>query len=743
MSLSSCASPFAELLEQLVERLASGALGQHRGPHPRLTPLGDLTSLAVVLHHQEVVAGAGDRRQTEHLDRCRRRSLGDGVALVVDHGAHTTVGGARHDRVAHVQRATVDEDGGHGATPPVEVSLDRHALCGHVRVGPEVEVGVGGEDDGLEELGQAGPRRRGDVDEHRVAAVLLGDEAELGELPTNLDGVGAFLVHLVDRDHDRHLSRPGVVQRLDRLGHHTVVSGHDEHRDVGRLRTTGTHGGERLVARGVDERHLALVAVDDGLDLVGTDGLRDAAGLPCHDVRLAQRVEQLRLAMVDVTHDGDDRRTCHEVVVAALVLAELDVEALEELAILVLGRDDLDVVVQLGADDLERVVGHGLRGGDHLTEVEQDLYERRRLDADLLGEVGQRGAASEADGGAVTLTDPDATDRRGLHLVELLTTLLLRLASTTTRSTGATERALRTGATTATTTTATTGGSATRSATRSATGTTRSTGADATTTTAGTARTTRAATGAPTGRGATELAGGLLRHHARVRTRHPTGTRPVEPPGRGIRESVPAPKPPGRAGAAPAASGRGAGRRTPMPCDEAYGLLPGRGVPGRRFAAPGAAGAVPGRGAGGRGAGAGAGRGPADGVDGRDASAAGRSVGAGAATGGAARARRRSSGRREPEQRASRQEQQASGRTSGSGCGCGRRGSSGAAAGAGRGVRAAGAGAGAADAGAEGAGRLRRQGRNPRRTSRGPCGRQASRGSTTRTGRIRPCPSGW
>jgi len=32
--------------------------------------------------------------------------------------------------------------------------------------------------------------------------------------------------------------------------------------------------------------------------------------------------------MVDVTHDGDDRRTSLEVVLVALVLAEVDVEAL-------------------------------------------------------------------------------------------------------------------------------------------------------------------------------------------------------------------------------------------------------------------------------------------------------------------------------------------------------------------------------------------------------------------------------
>ena len=44
------------------------------------------------------------------------------------------------------------------------------------------------------------------------------------------------------------------------------------------------------------------------LDLVGADVLRDAAGLAAGDVRLADLVEQARLAVVDVTHDGDDRR---------------------------------------------------------------------------------------------------------------------------------------------------------------------------------------------------------------------------------------------------------------------------------------------------------------------------------------------------------------------------------------------------------------------------------------------------
>ena len=64
-------------------------------------------------------------------------------------------------------------------------------------------------------------------------------------------------------------------------------------------------------------------------DLVGADVLGDAARLARGDVGLADRVEQRGLAVVDVTHDGDDRRARHQVLglvrrlgVEALVLLE-------------------------------------------------------------------------------------------------------------------------------------------------------------------------------------------------------------------------------------------------------------------------------------------------------------------------------------------------------------------------------------------------------------------------------------
>ena len=46
--------------------------------------------------------------------------------------------------------------------------------------------------------------------------------------------------------------------------------------------------------------------------MIGADVLRDAARLAGDDVGLPDVVEQRGLAVVDVAHDGDDRRTRHQ-----------------------------------------------------------------------------------------------------------------------------------------------------------------------------------------------------------------------------------------------------------------------------------------------------------------------------------------------------------------------------------------------------------------------------------------------
>ena len=122
-----------------------------------------------------------------------------------------------------------------------------------------------------------------------------------------------------------------MVDRLVGLRLGAVVGGDDDHRDVGDLGAAGAHRRERLVAGRVEEGdRLAAVA-----DLVGADVLGDPAGLAGGDLGRADRVEQRRLAVVDVTHDHDDRRPLDE---RGLVVLE--------------GRLGRDVVG--GMDDLDR-----------------------------------------------------------------------------------------------------------------------------------------------------------------------------------------------------------------------------------------------------------------------------------------------------------------------------------------------------------------------------------------------------
>ena len=95
------------------------------------------------------------------------------------------------------------------------------------------------------------------------------------------------------------------LHRFDRLRHDAVVGGDHQHDDVGELGAAGAHRGERRVARRVEEGDDALV----GFDVVRADVLGDAAGFAGGDLGAADVVEQRGLAVVDVAHDGDHRRT--------------------------------------------------------------------------------------------------------------------------------------------------------------------------------------------------------------------------------------------------------------------------------------------------------------------------------------------------------------------------------------------------------------------------------------------------
>ena len=139
--------------------------------------------------------------------------------------------------------------------------------------------------------------------EDGFAAPLFGLETELDELALHALGVGARLVDLVDGDDDRHLGALGVGDRFLGLRHHAVVGRDDQDDDVGHRGAAGAH---RVNASWPGVSRKVIVPLRR-LHPVGADVLRDAARFAAGDVGRADSVEQRGLAVVDVTHDRDDR----------------------------------------------------------------------------------------------------------------------------------------------------------------------------------------------------------------------------------------------------------------------------------------------------------------------------------------------------------------------------------------------------------------------------------------------------
>ena len=224
------------------------------------------------------------------------------VAGVGNQRSHTAPFGAGHDDIAGLQGAALHQHGRDRAAAAVELGLDHGAFGRTVRIGLEVED-FGLQADHFEQLVDALLLQRRDFDVDDFAAHQFHLHLVLEQVGAHALRIGVGLVHLVDGDDHRDLRRLGVIDRLHRLRHDAVIGGDDQHHNVGDLGAARAHGGERRVARRIDEGDLGAGRRGH---LIGADVLGDAAGFTCHNVGGTDCVEQRRLAVVDVTHDGDD-----------------------------------------------------------------------------------------------------------------------------------------------------------------------------------------------------------------------------------------------------------------------------------------------------------------------------------------------------------------------------------------------------------------------------------------------------
>jgi len=95
-----------------------------------------------------------------------------------------------------------------------------------------------------------------------------------------------------------------MVHCLACLGHHSVISSHNDNDNICDLGTAGTHGGKCFMTGGVKECNDLFTLKSDG---IGSDMLCYAPSLTGYHVGVADIVKELGLAMVNVSHHSDNR----------------------------------------------------------------------------------------------------------------------------------------------------------------------------------------------------------------------------------------------------------------------------------------------------------------------------------------------------------------------------------------------------------------------------------------------------
>ena len=346
-----------DLLVQVLEGDAGGALALE--PVPIRAHGRDLPRLALVGDHEQRVPRLGDARESQDLHGVRGARAGDLLAAVAEHRAHAPRVGAYDHGVPLLERAGLDERGGDGTTAAVEPTFHDDPAGGAVGIGLQLED-LGLQRRHLEELRDAiAPLRRGGH-EDGLSAPVLRHQPQIRQLALHAIGLRSRLVDLVHGHQDGHIGGLGVIHRFDRLGHDSVVGRDHEDDDVGCLSPTRAHGGERLVARRVEEGDLPV----GGIDLVGAYVLRDASRLALRHLGGPDGIQQRGLAVVDVTHDRDHGRPQAQ-------LARIDVLLFENVAF---ERADLDVEMELVGGEL------GRGGVEHLVHRGHDAQLEQRLD---------------------------------------------------------------------------------------------------------------------------------------------------------------------------------------------------------------------------------------------------------------------------------------------------------------------------------------------------------------------------
>ena len=266
---------------------------------------------------KEYLACARNVGKSKNLHGSRRTSLLHAPALVIHHCSYLTMSGTSGDKVTNVKRTLLYQNGCHGTTTLIQLSLDHKTSCPSVRVCLQLE-NVCGQQNRLQQILNALTRLCGHGNKLGISAPVGSNQLILGELLLYTLNVCGGLINLIYGNDNFDACCLCMVNCLNGLGHDTVICCNHENRNIRRICTTHTHCREGLMSRRIQERNVSSVKRNG----VSTDMLRNTAGLALRNVRLTNGIQQGGFTMVNVTHDTDNGRSLLQILLVLVFLLQ-------------------------------------------------------------------------------------------------------------------------------------------------------------------------------------------------------------------------------------------------------------------------------------------------------------------------------------------------------------------------------------------------------------------------------------
>ena len=293
-------------------------------------------------HDVELITRLRGTIQTQDDRRFAGQYLLDALITFVEHCLDAPMRCTCQHDVTHAERTIADQHRCHITASFVQRRLDDRALGAALGVRLQVQH-LGFKEHFVEQLAHAVTFLRRDVLALIFTAPILNKDIHVRQFLLDFVGVGTGFVALVDSKHHGHACSLRVTDCLACLWHDAIVGGDNDDSDIRHLCTAGTHGGESLVTRRVEERYML-----SGLKryVVCTNMLGNTARLTGNDVGVADMVEQRGLTMIHVPHNRYDWCAGHYILIRifALVLTNLRHH---------LGADILGLEPELFSNDID------------------------------------------------------------------------------------------------------------------------------------------------------------------------------------------------------------------------------------------------------------------------------------------------------------------------------------------------------------------------------------------------------